>query len=97
MVGGMENGAHIEACVRLIEAGYNKFVFIKDRHIVHYINIPTSSFFKRRVKWADMYSADKIRRTYRVFNPEKDLFKLIWNTVSYVTIVFPLLRAIKGF
>ena len=93
---GMENSLHTDICVKLINDGYNQFAFIKNRHIIHYINIPIKKFVFRRIKWIAKYSSNDIKRIYTVFH-KKDLFKLLWIISSYLTFVFPLVRSVRGF
>jgi len=95
-IGGLKNCTHIDACAKLIELGHNKFAFIKDRHILHYIDIPIWMFIKRRIAWAELYSPDNIKRGYRVFAQE-DLPKLIMIVLLYPTIIVPFSRALIGF
>lgn len=91
-----ENVAHIDMCVSLIRKGYNTFAFIKNKHIIHYININLFSFLKRRLLWAKVYSADKIKREYGVFQ-KKDTTRLVLIIFANLTLILPLLRAIKGY
>lgn len=93
---GMENSLHTDTCIKLIKNGYDQFAFIKNRHIVHYINITIKKFVLRRINWIAKYSSDDIKRSYTVFH-KKDLFKLLWVIVSYLTLLFPLIRSIRGF
>ena len=87
--------AHIDMCVSLIQQGYDAFAFLKNRHVVHYITTNPIPFLKRRLFLADMYSAEKTERVYKVFH-WKDTGKLIWLIFTNLTLVFPLLRAVKG-
>lgn len=91
-----EHSAHIDMCVSLIQKGYNTFAFIKNRHVVHYIDIPLIPFLKRRLLLADMYGADKIKRIYSVYH-KKDIWRLMWIIATYTTFVFPLVRSIRGY
>lgn len=95
-VGGLRNSLHIDACVRLIQGGHNKFAFIKNNHVIHYINMPTIKFIKRRIFWADLYTQKDIKRDYKVFY-RHDLPKLIFLILAYITFIQPLVRAIKGY
>ncbi|MFA5108978.1 MAG: glycosyltransferase family 2 protein [Patescibacteria group bacterium] len=91
-----ENVAHIDMCVSLIRKGYDTFAFVKNRHIIHYINIGFLSFLKRRLLWAKVYSADKIKREYGVFQ-KKDTIRLILMIFANLTFIPPFLRAVKGY
>ena len=91
-----ENAAHIDMCVSLIRKGYNTFTFVKNKHVIHYININPFSFLKRRLLWAEVYSADKIKREYGVFQ-KKDTARLVLMVFANLTLIVPLLRAIKGY
>ena len=95
-VGGMKNGGHADMCARLIQEGHNSFAFLKNHHIVHYIDIPVWAFVKRRLVWARLYAAEKITRDYSVMT-RNDLARLGWIILSYSTLIFPLLRAIRGY
>lgn len=94
--GGMKNGAHVDMCVRLIQQGSRHFAFLKNRHIVHYVDLPLLSFLKRRLTWATLYAPDKIERIYKVFTV-KDWNKLLWIMLTYSTFIIPFLRSFKGY
>jgi glycosyltransferase involved in cell wall biosynthesis len=96
-MGGYKNALHIELCVALIRSGFRKFGFVKDAHIVHFIDISPLSFVKRRVFLAAMYSGEKMTRNYHIFSPRQDSFKLVWITLTYPTFIVPFLRAVKGY
>jgi glycosyltransferase involved in cell wall biosynthesis len=91
-----ENVAHTDMCVSLIRQGYNTFTFVKNKHIIHYINITPTYFLKRRLLWAKIYSGDKIKREYSVFQ-KKDTPRLILMILANFTLIIPLLRAVKGY
>ena len=91
-----EDGAHIDMCVGLIRKGYDTFAFVKNRHIIHYIGIKAIPFIKRRLLYADMYSSEKIKRTYSIFQ-KKDMLRLIGMVFANITLVLPFSRSIKGY
>lgn len=91
-----ENAAHIDMCVSLIRKGYDTFAFVKDKHVIHYISVRLIPFLKRRLLYADTYSADKIKREYGVFH-KKDTARLILIVFTNLTVVVPFLRAIRGY
>ena len=91
-----EDGAHIDMCVSLIRNGHNTFAFVKDKHIVHYINMKILPFLKRRILHANTFSPDKTGREYKVFQ-KKDIFRLIGIVLTSITLVLPFLRAAKGY
>ena len=93
----LKNSLHIEMCMDFIRNGYNKFAFVRNVHIIHEINIGLLSFCKRRLQWIFIYSSSNIKRKYFVFNFPRDFFKLLLIILSAITIVIPLMRAIKGF
>ena len=93
---GMKDSLHTDTCIKLINNGYNQFAFVKNRHIIHYIDKSIKEFILRRIRWIIKYSSDDIKRIYTVFH-KKDLFKLLWIILSYLTFIFPLIRSIKGF
>ena len=41
---GVENAGHTDLCVKLIRGGYSMFAFVKERHIIHYIDLPMIKF-----------------------------------------------------
>lgn len=90
------HAAHIDICVDLIRQGYNQFAFVKDRHVIHFINVKLISFIKRRLLYAKMYSGESINRIYSVFHA-KDLPRLLYIIVFYPTFLIPTLRALKGY
>lgn len=92
----MKNGLHIEMCVKMIYAGYNKFAFVKNAHIIH-MQDGLYSFIKRKILWAELYSNNNVKRDYLVYNPRTDLFKLSLIVLSNITLIFPTIRAIKGY
>lgn len=92
-----KDGLHIEMCMDFIKNGYNKFAFVRNVHIIHEINIGILSFCKRRLQWAYTYSSSNMKRRYFVFNFPHDLIRLIFIILSTITIIIPLMRAIKGF
>lgn len=95
-VGSFKNSLHIDTCARLIETGYNKFAFVKNFHVIHYIDMPVLAFLKRRILWANAYSPNNMKRSYSVYC-SKDWYRLLWIILTYTTIIFPLIRAIRGY
>lgn len=93
----LKNSLHIEMCMDFIRSGNNKFAFVRDAHIIHEINIDLLSLCKRRLQWAFIYSPSNIKRKYFVFNFPHDLIRLTFIILSTITIIIPLMRAIKGF
>jgi len=91
-----ENVAHTDMCASLVRKGYDTFAFVKDKHIIHYINIKPFAFLKRRLLWAQVYSADKIKREYGVFQ-KRDTIRLALMILANLTLIIPLLRALKGY
>ncbi|MDO8609842.1 MAG: glycosyltransferase [bacterium] len=92
-----KDGLHIETCVNLIKKGYDKFAFVKDVHIIHDIEISLIEFLKRKLRWKQMYSNTNIKRAYLIYNPKRDKLKLFLIIFTNITLIVPLLRAIKGF
>ncbi|HUW22037.1 MAG TPA: glycosyltransferase family 2 protein [Candidatus Bathyarchaeia archaeon] len=91
-----ENATHIDMCVSLIQQGYNTFAFVKNKHIIHYIDVGVINFLRRKMRYAGMYSATKIERVYGVFH-KKDTSWLIWLVFANTTFIVPFSRAIKGY
>jgi cellulose synthase/poly-beta-1,6-N-acetylglucosamine synthase-like glycosyltransferase len=93
-VGGMKDSLHMEACLRLIEAGY-KFAAVKGCHVVH-LHGDLWASLKRRVGWAQLYSPQNLTRSYRVYDPKTDRLRLALLTLGFLTFLVPWLRAFKG-
>jgi glycosyltransferase involved in cell wall biosynthesis len=93
-VGGLKDSLHMEACVRLVQAGY-KFAAVKGCDVVH-LHGDLWVSLKRRVGWAQLYSPQNLTRTYRVYDPKTDRLRLALLTLGFLTFLFPLLRAFKG-
>ena len=93
---GMNNSLHTDMCVKLIKNGYNQFAFIKNKHIIHYLNLSIMQFIFRRIRWINKYSTNDIKRRYTVFH-KRDFLKLIWIIFSYLTTISPLIRSIRGY
>lgn len=91
-----DHAAHIDICVDLIRQGYSQFAFVKDRHVIHFINVKLISFIKRRLLYAKMYSGESINRVYSVFLA-RDLPRLLYIIVFYPTFLIPAFRAVKGY
>lgn len=91
-----ETGLHIDMCADLILNGYATFAFLKDRHIIHYIDSTLPEFLMRRVRFKNLYSEDKLERLYKVFHPS-DLDRLLLLVVFYGTFLQPLIRAGIGY
>ncbi len=92
----IHNGLHVDTCTDLILNGYDEFAFIKDRSIIHKIDIGLIKMIKRRLLWAAKYSPNQKNRLYFVFE-RKDLRKLI-NAIFHFCLFFPaLFRSIKGY
>ncbi len=87
---------HVDLCVDWIRQGYDQFAFIKDRHVIHFINVGWMSFVKRRLRYARHYSSERMERSYSVYHP-RDLLRLIYIILFYPTFVIPLLRALRGY
>ena len=90
------NCLHIDMCVELILLGHNKFSFLKDKHVIHFIDLKLFAFLKRRLLFANIYHSDNMKRTYAVFH-RRDFLKLIINILCNITVLIPLLRAFKGY
>lgn len=87
---------HIDMCVELILQGHNNFAFLKDRHVVHHLDLKILSFLKRRLLYANMYHSENTPRIYSVFH-KRDFMRLLILTLCNMTVLVPLLRAFKGY
>lgn len=90
------HAAHIDVCVDLIRQGHNQFAFVKNKHVIHFIDVKLMSFIKRRLLYARLYSPDNINRIYSVFQA-KDFPRLLYIIVFYPTFLIPALRALRGY
>jgi glycosyltransferase involved in cell wall biosynthesis len=90
------NCTHTDLCVDWIRQGYNQFAFVKDRHVIHFINVKFLTFIKRRLHYEQMYSHRKMDRIYSIFQ-KMDTPRLLYIIVTYLTFLVPTLRALKGF
>jgi glycosyltransferase involved in cell wall biosynthesis len=91
-----QNCLHIDMCVELILQGHNKFAFLKNAHVIHFLDLKLLSFLKRRLLYANMYHSDHTKRIYFVFH-KSEFLKLIIISLCNLTMVIPLLRAISGY
>lgn len=89
-------GTHIDLCFDLIRQGYDCFAFVKDRHVIHFIDIGLLPFVKRRLQYAQTYSKEFVPRIYSVFQT-RDLPRLVFILVAYPTLLIPFIRALKGY
>lgn len=89
-------GTHIDLCFDLIRQGHDCFAFVKDRHVIHFIDTGLLPFVKRRLLYAHIYSEEFVPRIYSVFQM-RDLPRLIFILVAYPTLLIPFLRAMKGY
>lgn len=92
----MDHAYHIDMCVELILKGYNKFSFVKNRHIVHFLDMKLLSFLKRRLLYAKMYDGNEVSRIYSVYQ-SSDFVKLLVLIISNLTFIIPFIRSCKGY
>ncbi len=92
----MLKGLHVEFCIRLSELNYN-FLVIKGIDIIHNIDCSVMDYFKRKIKWAEIYSKNNnIIRSYYVFS-KKDLFKIIKFILNNILIIPQLIIFLNNF
>ena len=89
-------GTHIDLCFDLIRHGHDCFAFVKDRHVIHFIDVGLLPFVKRRLHYAQIYSEEFVPRIYSVFQA-RDLPRLVFILVAYPTLLIPFMRALKGY
>jgi len=87
---------HIDMCVELILQGHNKFAFLKDKHVIHFLDLKLLSFLKRRLLYANMYHSENTGRIYSVYH-NRDFVRLILIAFYNMTLAVPFLRALKGY
>lgn len=88
---------HIDVNVDLILQGYNKYAVYKNC-IVHTSGDSVCKFFRKRTRYMDeLYLRDFGKRRYFLYNPNKDLFKIILFCLYSLSIILPLITSIKGY
>lgn len=90
------HATHTDLCVDWIKQGYDQFAFVKERHVIHFINVKLLSFIKRRLHYEQMYSHKKTKRIYSVFQ-KSDTSRLVYIIFAYPTFLIPTIRALKGY
>lgn len=93
----LKDSLHVEMCVRLIAGGFNKFAFVKNVHIIHDTQSNLTELLRRKLQWKNLYSNTTLKRSYFVYNPRKDLLRLVSIIFLSLTLIVPILRSIKGF
>lgn len=88
---------HIDVNVDLIRKGYNRYAFVDDS-IIHETNERgIIDYLRRRKIFVETYQFTKAsKRRFRVYE-KKDRNRLIWIVFIGLTLVIPLIDAIKGY
>lgn len=88
---------HIDINVDLIEKGFNKYGVVKNS-IVHASGDNVWRFFGKRKRYMDeLYLRDFEKRRYFLYDPEKDLVKIIFYCAYSLSVILPLLTSIYGY
>ncbi len=92
-----DNFFHIDIHVDLAQAGFRRYAFVKDI-IKHLSNNSLFPFLSRRRYFIEKYHfLDYSRRRYSIYEPTKDKKALIAYIIYSVTIIGPLLHAVRGY
>lgn len=90
-----EVGLHIDMAYEASETLKGIYAFVEDETIHHCIDSSVVSFVKRRVQYAGDYEFSE-KRLYKIFNP-KTVVPCILFAIYSLTLIFPIIRALKGF
>jgi glycosyltransferase involved in cell wall biosynthesis len=87
---------HIDACLDLVDMGHDKIAFV-ETEIWHKTGERFFNFFKRKLRYANVYFKDKKLRRYHLFDPKKDKVRLVFFIVFSLTLIEPIFQSTKGF
>jgi len=87
---------HIDANLDLIKMGYNLYGIVKT-DIFHKTGENIISYFKRRIRYFNIYQKDKSVRRYHVYDPKIDKIKLLKFIFFTITLIKPIYDALRGF
>ena len=90
------NFFHIDSNLDLVRMGYNAFAAVKTS-IFHKTGETFLNYFRRRMRYMNIYLNDKKKRRYHVYDPRTDKFKLVKFVFFSITFVKPFLDAFRGF
>lgn len=92
-----ENFFHSDAIYNLVLKGLDKFLVYKNV-VWHASGEEFRYYFIKRYKYLnDIYMRDFRKRDYHVFDPKKDLGRLILFCITSSTLLYPIYYAFKGF
>lgn len=92
-----EHFFHIDIHVDLTKQGYSTYAFVKDT-IIHLTGNSFFPFLRRRRYFIEKYHfEDHSKRRYSVYDPKEDKIQLIYFIVYSISIVLPIIDAIRGF
>lgn len=87
---------HIDSIVDLLHANHTAFAVVKNT-IWHRTGEDFINFFKRRIRYINIYFRDKPLRRYHVVNMKQDKWKLIKYILYSITFIEPTTEAIRGY
>jgi glycosyltransferase involved in cell wall biosynthesis len=90
------NFFHIDSNVDIIQLGHNNFGIVK-ADIIHRSGEKFFKYFKKRIRYALIYFIDKRRRRYHLFDDKTDTYNLVKFIVFSLTLIKPVIDAIKGY
>lgn len=89
--------SHIDSCVDLLRLGYDTYAFVKT-DIWHKSGEQFGNFFYKRRKYAlNLYFKKQATRRYHLYNPQTDKLKLLLFVLFAMTLIEPLIRAVRGY
>lgn len=88
---------HIDVNFDLVKQGFNQYAVVKN-DIVHASGESFGKFFQKRWRYMfELYLEDFSQRRYFLFNPQKDKLKILSYSFYSLTILGPLMDALRGF
>lgn len=87
---------HTDSTLDLIKQGYTKFAFVKNS-IWHKTGVDLATFFKHKIRYANIYFKDQSLRRYHLFDFKYDKVKLLRYILLSLTIVYPFVESVKGY
>ena len=92
------NFFHMDASLDLIRMGYNLYGIVKS-DIIHQSGGTLLNFFRKRIRYMQIYLRDKSRRRYHLYDPNSrlDRINLLKFTFFSLTLLQPAYNAAKGY
>ena len=88
---------HIDVNADLISQGFNQYVVVKN-DIIHVSGESFFKYLKKRKRYMEnLYLQDFSKRRYLIYNPKKDKIRIILYSLYSLTLILPIIKAIKGY